>query len=606
MVAANSLNITETGFQSFDGVSVFKGRTLTAGSNISITNGTGVSGNPTISATGLLTSVATSNATPQFSLAGTVETIDFNLSNLLLGVPGTFITSGMQNCGYGQLCLPALTSGTLNSAYGYGAGNSISVGQGNSLFGTGAGASITISNFTTAMGVSALGNFTTTPGDIASNSAYGYFCFKNVLTGHHLIGMGVSAGINYVGAESSNIIIGNSGTVGESNVIRIGTQGSGSAQQNICLIAGIVGVTNSNPVLTTINSSTGQLGVQALTQYSLLSGGASNALNQIATTATVGQVLQSAGAASQPTYSTAAYPLTAGTSGNVIVSNGTNFTSTTPPVSSKITTYLASSTWTIDPRSLTVEFLVWGGGGGGGSGRDGATNSGGGAGGAPGSFVHIKTQASFLTGSPYTVTVGTGGGGGASVNATTTDGNPGNPGTASSIGTAIISSGGTGGGGGIAGTATGGTSSAYLMYSALTAASGGNGSTTGVAASNIVYGWATGGGGAAGFVTATPRTGKAGGSITDPAGNVLVAGGLAGDNAGNLAGNGNAPGSQPTWVGGTGGGGGGCNGTATAGTGGNGAIPGGGGGGGAANLSLNASGAGGNGANGKIIIIEYF
>jgi hypothetical protein len=49
MVAANSLNISETGFQSFDGVSVFKGRTLQAGTGISISNGTGVTGNPTVS-----------------------------------------------------------------------------------------------------------------------------------------------------------------------------------------------------------------------------------------------------------------------------------------------------------------------------------------------------------------------------------------------------------------------------------------------------------------------------------------------------------------------------------------------------------------------------
>ena len=50
--AANDLNISEIGFQSFDGVAFFKGRTLSAGTGISITNGTGVSGNPVISATG--------------------------------------------------------------------------------------------------------------------------------------------------------------------------------------------------------------------------------------------------------------------------------------------------------------------------------------------------------------------------------------------------------------------------------------------------------------------------------------------------------------------------------------------------------------------------
>jgi hypothetical protein len=48
MTAANSLNISETGFQSFDGINLFKGRTLTAGAGATISNGSGVSGNPTL------------------------------------------------------------------------------------------------------------------------------------------------------------------------------------------------------------------------------------------------------------------------------------------------------------------------------------------------------------------------------------------------------------------------------------------------------------------------------------------------------------------------------------------------------------------------------
>jgi len=49
---ANSLNISQPGIVVFDGVSNFLGRTLTAGSGISITNGTGISANPVITATG--------------------------------------------------------------------------------------------------------------------------------------------------------------------------------------------------------------------------------------------------------------------------------------------------------------------------------------------------------------------------------------------------------------------------------------------------------------------------------------------------------------------------------------------------------------------------
>jgi hypothetical protein len=50
MGVGNALNISESGFVTFDGVSIFKGRTLIAGTGISITNPDGVAGDPTISA----------------------------------------------------------------------------------------------------------------------------------------------------------------------------------------------------------------------------------------------------------------------------------------------------------------------------------------------------------------------------------------------------------------------------------------------------------------------------------------------------------------------------------------------------------------------------
>jgi len=51
MGVGNSLNINQAGFQSFDGVSVFSGRTLQSGTGISITNPNGIGGDPTISST---------------------------------------------------------------------------------------------------------------------------------------------------------------------------------------------------------------------------------------------------------------------------------------------------------------------------------------------------------------------------------------------------------------------------------------------------------------------------------------------------------------------------------------------------------------------------
>ncbi len=48
---ANDLNISQAGYVVFDGTATFTGRTFQAGSGISITNASGVSGNTTISAT---------------------------------------------------------------------------------------------------------------------------------------------------------------------------------------------------------------------------------------------------------------------------------------------------------------------------------------------------------------------------------------------------------------------------------------------------------------------------------------------------------------------------------------------------------------------------
>ncbi len=48
-----------------------------------------------------------------------------------------------------------------------------------------------------------------------------------------------------------------------------------------------------------------------------------------------GQILQSGGASTDPAYSTATYPSTAGTSGNVITSNGTNFVSQAFPAADR-------------------------------------------------------------------------------------------------------------------------------------------------------------------------------------------------------------------------------------------------------------------------------
>lgn len=50
MAVQNNLGITQSGIVAFDGAATFVGRTLTAGTGISISNGDGIAGNPTITA----------------------------------------------------------------------------------------------------------------------------------------------------------------------------------------------------------------------------------------------------------------------------------------------------------------------------------------------------------------------------------------------------------------------------------------------------------------------------------------------------------------------------------------------------------------------------
>lgn len=67
----------------------------------------------------------------------------------------------------------------------------------------------------------------------------------------------------------------------------------------------------------------------APTNHAILIGTGTNSFGTVAS-GTTGQVLQAATGAN-PAYSTATYPSTAGTSGNVLTSDGTNWNSSAPP-----------------------------------------------------------------------------------------------------------------------------------------------------------------------------------------------------------------------------------------------------------------------------------
>ena len=95
------------------------------------------------------------------------------------------------------------------------------------------------------------------------NTALGYSVLNNLTTGHSNTCVGGTAGSSYTSSESDNILISNSGVLGESNVLRIGASGTGNFQQTTAFIGGIFGNSPSSPQMVTINSSD-QLGSQAI------------------------------------------------------------------------------------------------------------------------------------------------------------------------------------------------------------------------------------------------------------------------------------------------------------------------------------------------------
>lgn len=468
--------------------------------------------------------IITDNSTVVFAGTPGTQTLDFGIPNLILG-GNPPITTATQNVGLGSSALISLTTGNDNTGIGFDSLTSLTTGSQNS-----------------AVGSHSL-NFLTTG---SFNSILGY-----------------GAGSNYIGAESSNIIIGNLGTVAESNTIRIGTQGAGAFQQNRCFMSGVRGVAVAAPQMVIVDGN-GQLGSQAI-------------------------------------------PAPGG--GNVIITN-----LTTADI----------SPFTFNASTQYVTIYGWSGGGGGGSGRRGAsTAAGGGTGGSPGRCFSFSAPKSFFAATEAFV-VGTGGTGGASQTVDNSDGNNGGLGLQTTFGNIILGNIGTNiGPGGTSGTAPGSAGGGtyfnfdvarQLLSGVQITQSGGNGTnvagSSAIALGSEVFNMgATAAGGGAGADSVTPRQGGNGANfVTVDASAVILAGGAGGIEGGTI--NGGAGLNQVTsggvMTGGTGGGGaGGQSSGGVAGNGGAGGFPGGAGGGGGGSLNGTNSGTGGDGANGMIIVIEY-
>jgi len=206
-----------------------------------------------------------------------------------------------QTVAIGNSVLGSLTTGNLNTSIGYGSLSNLVDGINNHVFGAGSGgnyagtesSNILISNLGVAgesnairiggfnqviggpiaIGVGALPVTSDTNIAIGAESlnllnsvtgvdnlALGIRSLRDLDTGFRNISIGYEAGVNYTSIENSNIVIGNEGVIGDSNTIRIGTEGSITGQQDEVFIAGIYNTTGLTSTRNVIVDANGQLG----------------------------------------------------------------------------------------------------------------------------------------------------------------------------------------------------------------------------------------------------------------------------------------------------------------------------------------------------------
>jgi hypothetical protein len=119
------------------------------------------------------------------------------LINLLIGSPGSLISSGTYNASLGSLALASVTSGSSNTALGYNSLNAISTGSSNVAIGAGSGSS-------------------------------------------------------YANSESNNLLISNNGVLGDQNTIRIGNSTDHTAKT---YMAGVYNVSSAGLQVVGVDST---------------------------------------------------------------------------------------------------------------------------------------------------------------------------------------------------------------------------------------------------------------------------------------------------------------------------------------------------------------
>jgi hypothetical protein len=239
LMGATGSNPAFTGSPSFSG-------SVTAATTITATSGavTATAGNVVITAGNL--------TLPNTNSAGTNGVITFGGTSFIknYGTNNTFIGPSAGNTSL------TTASATTNTAVGSSSLGVLTTGNGNVAVGSSSAASLTSGTDNCFVGISA--GLLAVSG--SSNVAIGPIALGSCASGSTNIAIGSFAGNSYTTTESNNIAIGTTGTIGDSGVIRIGTNGT----QTSCFIQGIDGV-NVGSVAKVVTEASNQLGTATIT-----------------------------------------------------------------------------------------------------------------------------------------------------------------------------------------------------------------------------------------------------------------------------------------------------------------------------------------------------
>jgi hypothetical protein len=219
-------------------------------------NTTGV-GNTTVGAESMESNTSGTNNTAVGGLSMVTNTT--GSYNSALGVGALFSnTSGGNNVALGNGAMTNNTTGASNTAAGFESLLGNTTGANNTAFGASALFSNTTGKGNAAQGVNAL--FTNSTG--IRNLGIGSNALFSNSTGSYNVALGFDAGYNATGND--NIYFSNMGVAGESQTMRLGSQGTAGVQGSGILTAIVAGVATSQVTGSAVYiTSSGQLGVLA-------------------------------------------------------------------------------------------------------------------------------------------------------------------------------------------------------------------------------------------------------------------------------------------------------------------------------------------------------